>query len=331
MLSSLNRDKREDVDKGDGSKPKSRRNKARRKEKKLAEVSKSEQREKLEVTQPLVASDKKRRRSRRRSARDAAENVPLLTSFDFSYSIQKEDVEAQHVRLNVNESLSFAQALESYVKEVGNAFLSTTNTKSANYDECYMESATTGRFKRFRSKLGKDGLKAVKKKHTSNEYNPEGLRNTIQHVNQLLSSFFLLCSGILTGASMFEVIVVFQVTQEKLLLEIYGPIALEIRRISYFLSVLAVVGACDKFNVKCSYSLIVLFYGLCLLFTLLSSPFSDEMGNTYAASQGDQTDWIEIIQTSTTFNLQTWKNLILCRFICSLIGWMLLSKIIKTL
>lgn len=290
---------------------------------------------------------KKRRKKDKDGRRGSDELAPLLSSYDLSYVIDHEDVEAQKVVLNSSESLSFVQSLQDFGKTLATDYFSRKpkvhHGKSSAYAEYYLESVATGRFKRILTKLDENGnlLYGAPEASEKDDYDPESLRQIMNVVDYLISSFFLVCEGILTGAALLESIIVFQVADERMFLQIYSPIALELRRLFYFLSVLSFVGACNKLEAeyenkkqwvsrgsreRSELFLYVFFYLLCLFISLISGPHADEMANTYVLRRDQGSGWLDELLLSPTLNLNTWRNLVVCRFLFSTIGWLLLCK-----
>ena len=357
MLSSLNQPNVDAPDEEDQTKRRSKRRKSSRRDRDRSRAKSVEHQDSTEAGDAKAADSKpeesmKKRRKRKKRGKEqrrgSDELAPLLSSYDLSYVIDREDVEAQRVALNSSETISFVQSLQEFGNAIatdyfGGSVKSQAQAGKSGFTEYYLESVSTGRFKRIVTKLDGNGHAVLQGKRESakEEHNPENLGQIMNVVDYLISSFFLVCEGVLTGAALFESIIVFQVADERTFLQIYSPIALELRRLFYFLSVLAFVGSCDKLEAEyCSKKqwaargsrerselyFYVFFYLLTLLISLVAGPHADEMANTYILRQGDGSRWIDELLGSSTLNLTTWRNLVVSRFVFSMIGWLLLCK-----
>jgi len=227
--------------------------------------------------------------------------------------------------------------------------------KMKDFEEIFVENSISGRFKRILYEMDSQGFRVQKtQRHydddeeTARRNSPQALRSVVMKAAYVLNAFFLLAQGVLCGASLMQLIIVLQIASEDTLLEVYAPIAMEIRRIFYFLAVLSFVGAYQKYsddvdnaaswmarsaNEKGELIFYVTLYALTLGFTLLCGPEADNMYNTYdayrRANEGNANPddgWIAILKADDSFNLKLWKVFAMLRFACATIGWFLLSK-----
>jgi hypothetical protein len=326
----------------------------------------------------LGARSRNRRRGGRNTLAGAGETESkeadhayhLLTHKELCIDVEDEDLKkdrnAMRASMREGHRLTDMYTVEPLpVYALGNKHDGGGTARQLNTEEVYTEVLATGKFKRVIYQLDERGRRIANESGAggpapAKEHSPRALRLMMLNVASLVDAFFLLCQGILSGAVIFQLIVVYQIAEQDTFIKIYAPFALEIRRMFYFLTTLSFVGVCDKYNAESSQSkswalrgprertelaLYVLAYFLTLITSLLAGPYADEIGNTYRSratptSLGDvlfdvgagtggvenAMQWVEDLLASEQFPLVEWQMLITVRTIFAILGWMLLCR-----
>jgi len=217
-------------------------------------------------------------------------------------------------------------------------------------EEIYMENPASGRFKRHLLDLTDTGERLLENSDGHHDkmnsvFTPEKLRATVDQLEWGLEGLFMIGQGALCGASLFQLIVVFQVVSEhEVFLSIYAPLCKEIRRVFFFLSVLALVAACDKLASERQDSSMWLrrnpceraelwayvgFYTCNLVSTLCAYRSIDEIYGYFLLYDNPISTDLILPSRSLDQSLTIWKVFICTRFAFAALGWILLCKDIQ--
>lgn len=210
-------------------------------------------------------------------------------------------------------------------------------------EEVYVEDPVAGRFQRVLYELDENGRRVrTKGKRTKDEdiseYSPQRLHSLVDQLEYILEGVFMLGQGLLSGGSLFQLIVILQIGDTETLLSIYGPLCAEVRRMFFFLAVFSFVGVCDKVTAERNHKqhwterspterVEMLGYWImffcCLLTTLLTWPLVDEISETSQAYLEDST---YNISSDFEGTVSRWVMIIIFRFGFAAFGWLLVCK-----
>jgi len=212
-------------------------------------------------------------------------------------------------------------------------------------EEVFQESVASGRFHRVFYDLNDLGERILDDKPRPEqedhlpEYSPQKLRKMMDNIEYILEGIFMVAQGLLTGGSLFQLIVVLQISDPIALLNIYGPIASEVRRMFFFLSMLSFVGVCDKITAernqkkrwnqrshseRIEMHLYALLFFVCLVFSLLTWPLVDEIEG--ALESLETAPSVFAIGQSFQDTLEQWRVAVALRFAFAACGWLLVCK-----
>eukprot|EP00515_Schizochytrium_aggregatum_P016086 CAMPEP_0202105014 /NCGR_PEP_ID=MMETSP0965-20130614/5787_1 /ASSEMBLY_ACC=CAM_ASM_000507 /TAXON_ID=4773 /ORGANISM="Schizochytrium aggregatum, Strain ATCC28209" /LENGTH=727 /DNA_ID=CAMNT_0048673891 /DNA_START=23 /DNA_END=2201 /DNA_ORIENTATION=- len=205
-------------------------------------------------------------------------------------------------------------------------------------EEVYVENVTSGRFNRVLYELDEQGRRLVYKRfrrgeESLSEFSPARLRSMMANVEYVLEGIFMVGQGLLAGGSLFQLIVALQIQDPAVLLSIYGPIAGEVRRMFFFLTVFSFVGVCDKITAERAQkknwadrgakeraellSFGVLMF-VCFVFTLLSWPVVSRISDAFEYSRPIDSEFVA--------TLTRWRLYVGLRFVFSAFAWLLICK-----
>ncbi|GBG34882.1 Hypothetical Protein FCC1311_111052 [Hondaea fermentalgiana] len=212
-------------------------------------------------------------------------------------------------------------------------------------EEVFVEDAVGGRFQRVLYDLDETGRRVRTKgrrvaEEEVSEYSPQRLRSLMDQLEYVLEGIFMVGQGLLSGGSLFQLIVVTQLNDAETLLSIYGPLASEVRRMFFFLSVFSFVGVCDKLTAERNQKLnwaerspserveMLAYWAMfscCLVTSLLTWPYVDEITAAFEAYTSSEPGTF-VVASDFERTTRTWELAICLRFGFAALGWLLVCK-----
>ena len=95
-----------------------------------------------------------------------------------------------------------------------------------SFEEVFVESSVSGRFKRMLYEIDGDGQRIrtgpryEDDEERAHRNSPRALRSMVLHAAYVLDAFFLLSQGIFSGAALMQLIIVLQISSEDTLLQV---------------------------------------------------------------------------------------------------------------